>query len=426
DLPDGCRLIIADDSGGLDGLSDGPLSTDGSGTTTPVEVADSIFGSLLDVLAANPQFSLLHQLARDSDVAVVLTGDDPITMFAPSDAAFDALPPDTVAQLRSDPVLLATVLRHHLVAGRRLVTDLPPEGVTTLDGELLPVERSDDAGTLTVGGARLVEVDVVAGNGVVHTIDRLLLPADVELDPVAVSSTSAAFDGEVFVLGGTVRSEDERSTIVEAATAAAVRVDDRLVVDADVGLDGTTAEDLAVLIRAVGRHLLRGNVGVDDGSYTVSGVAAGGPQRSAFEQEVAGLDVSVTITIAPPVSVDEAARLEDELNALVADDPITFATGSVRIDAGSRDVLEAVVRSLLRVDGVRVTVEGHTDSDGVAEDNRTLSLRRAESVRDALVELGLDPATVEARGFGSERPILVDGIEDKQASRRVEFRVSVS
>lgn len=228
------------------------------------------------------------------------------------------------------------------------------------------------------------------------------------------------------MLDGVVRSEAERITIVAAASDVSVRVEDRVTVDAEVGLDELAVEEFARLVGAVGRHLLSGTISFDGRAFSVSGLVAGGPQRTAFEQEVAGSEVSITLTLAPPVSEDEASRLEDELNELVAADPIRFSTGSTRLDAASRSVLEEVAEALLRFDGVRLTVEGHTDSDGVPAENVTLSQRRAESVVAVLIEFGLDPGAVEAVGFGSARPVLVDGVEDKFASRRVEFRVTVS
>ena len=431
ELPDDCRVLVSDGSG-VDGAMTSP-TPDGSVSTTSVDGAESIFGTVLDVLAGNPQFSLLHQLARDSDVAEVLVGDAPVTMFAPSDAAFDALAPDVVAQLRSDPELLGTVLRHHLVDGRWPVDDLPDgdpvDRLTSLDGGALVIARP--AGTtggpvgITVSGVPLAAVDVLAGNGIVHTIDQLLLPPDVVLEQAAVSTASADYDGEVIVLDGTVSSEVERGVIVDAASVVADRVDDRLTVDPRVGIDESDARDLAALVGAVGRHLLSGSVVFDGLGFAVSGVVAGGPQRSAFEADTAGLEVAATLTIAPPVSQDEASELEVELNELVAADPIRFATGSVRIDGDSQGVLDAIALILLRFDGIRITVEGHTDSDGVEQDNVVLSERRAEAVRDALVELGFDPDLIDAQGFGSQRPVVVDGEEDKVASRRVEFRVTV-
>ena len=73
-----------------------------------------------------------------------------------------------------------------------------------------------------------------------------------------------------------------------------------------------------------------------------------------------------------------------------------------------------------------ITVAGHTDSDGDADENLVLSQLRAAAVRQALVDRGVEAEAVTAEGFGSTRPVLVDGVEDKAASRRVEFQVAVS
>jgi outer membrane protein OmpA-like peptidoglycan-associated protein len=74
----------------------------------------------------------------------------------------------------------------------------------------------------------------------------------------------------------------------------------------------------------------------------------------------------------------------------------------------------------------RCRVEGHTDSDGDVARITQLSIQRAEAVRLALVARGLPEATIIAEGFGSQQPVLVGGVEDKAASRRVEFRVTAA
>ena len=71
-------------------------------------------------------------------------------------------------------------------------------------------------------------------------------------------------------------------------------------------------------------------------------------------------------------------------------------------------------------------MQGHTDSDGDAFDNQVLSEARAFAVQEALVERGLSRGAVRYDGFGSTQPVLVDGEEDKVASRRVEFAVEAT
>jgi outer membrane protein OmpA-like peptidoglycan-associated protein len=66
-------------------------------------------------------------------------------------------------------------------------------------------------------------------------------------------------------------------------------------------------------------------------------------------------------------------------------------------------------------------IEGHTDTDGGANANLLLSERRAEAVRTFLISQGIDGARLQAQGFGETLPVLVDGVEDKNLSRRIKF-----
>ena len=88
-------------------------------------------------------------------------------------------------------------------------------------------------------------------------------------------------------------------------------------------------------------------------------------------------------------------------------------------------IIDALAAQLVEFDGLAIVVEGHTDSDGAPATNQTLSEQRAGAVAQALIARGVAPTTVTSEGFGSERPIMgASGIEDKTASRRVEFRIS--
>jgi OOP family OmpA-OmpF porin len=135
--------------------------------------------------------------------------------------------------------------------------------------------------------------------------------------------------------------------------------------------------------------------------------------------------VSAMTELEPPPEATEtdAVDLEGELNAFVADNPILFEPSSSVLTEPSLVVLDRLALEAQQFTGVAITIEGHTDSDGDPDENRTLSLFRALVVRQALIERGLSEGSIIAVGFGSEQPVLVDGAEDKLASRRVEFRV---
>ena len=114
------------------------------------------------------------------------------------------------------------------------------------------------------------------------------------------------------------------------------------------------------------------------------------------------------------------------LNALVAAEPILFDKGSTTISDASQSTLVKVAGLAERYAGVAIEVQGHTDSEGDAGRNLTLSEDRAGAVLDALVALGVPVADLTAAGYGEADLILgADGEEDPAASRRVVFAVVV-
>ena len=85
-----------------------------------------------------------------------------------------------LAALLEDPEALAAVLRHHVVAGKMTVAEmLELSEVVTLTANPLAITSDDDS--VLIGGARVLEADVLASNGIIHAIDRVLLPPDLDL-----------------------------------------------------------------------------------------------------------------------------------------------------------------------------------------------------------------------------------------------------
>lgn len=99
----------------------------------------------------------------------------PFTVFAPSDEAFAKLPAGTVESLLADPAKLTHILTYHVVSGRLTAADAAVlSSAPTVQGSQLPI--SIDGG-VHVGGANVVNADIEASNGLIHVIDRVLLPA---------------------------------------------------------------------------------------------------------------------------------------------------------------------------------------------------------------------------------------------------------
>jgi uncharacterized surface protein with fasciclin (FAS1) repeats len=135
-------------------------------TPTPASIADTA--------ARTPQLSTLSKLINDAGLADTLRGAGPFTVFAPSDDAFKAVPAATLAQLAGDKELLKAVLTYHVVAGKVMAADVKTGNVKTVQGANVALAK---AGTfVTVEDAVVQRADVTATNGVVHVIDKVLMP----------------------------------------------------------------------------------------------------------------------------------------------------------------------------------------------------------------------------------------------------------
>jgi len=103
---------------------------------------------------------------------------------------------------------------------------------------------------------------------------------------------------------------------------------------------------------------------------------------------------------------------------------INFATGSAKIRSSSFKVLDRAVKVLEEFTELRLRIEGHTDSTGSADINRTLSQQRAEAVRDYMIGKGIAADRLEAAGYGPDRPIADNETAKGRAeNRRTEFTV---
>ncbi|MEM8792439.1 MAG: OmpA family protein [Pseudomonadota bacterium] len=114
-----------------------------------------------------------------------------------------------------------------------------------------------------------------------------------------------------------------------------------------------------------------------------------------------------------------------EARAALGAQKITFVTGSARIDAGARILLNrlaAIAIACANETGLRLEISGHTDDVGAEAQNQQLSERRAAAVREALVARGVDGTQLTAIGLGEEQPVAENDTEEGRArNRRIEF-----
>ncbi len=133
-------------------------------------------GDIIDVATTLPGFETLAALVTQADLIDTLKGDGPFTVFAPLDAAFEALPQATLDAVTSDPDLLATVLAYHVVAGKISLSDMKDgDTLETVAGLELEVTK-DEAGTTFVNGIPVAVGNVQATNGVIHVLGKVLVP----------------------------------------------------------------------------------------------------------------------------------------------------------------------------------------------------------------------------------------------------------
>ena len=131
--------------------------------------------NIVQTAVAAGQFKTLASLLVKAGLAKTLAGPGPYTVFAPTDAAFAKVPKATLAALAKNKAKLRAVLLYHVVKGRVTAAQVVKlHSAKTLEGQSLSIKVMGS--TVTVGGARVTKANVLASNGVIHVIDKVLLP----------------------------------------------------------------------------------------------------------------------------------------------------------------------------------------------------------------------------------------------------------
>ena len=153
-----------------------PLAIAAPGTAA-APAASQAQSDIVDTAVAAGQFNTLAAALKAAGLVDTLKGTGPFTVFAPTDAAFAALPAGTVENLLKpeNREQLVAVLTYHVVPGRHPAAKVAAmDDATTVNGAGLDIAAS--GGAVTVQGARVLTADVNASNGVIHVIDKVLIP----------------------------------------------------------------------------------------------------------------------------------------------------------------------------------------------------------------------------------------------------------
>ena len=167
---------------------------DAASAAEPTTAAADELPDLIDAAAAAGRFETLLAALEAAGLTDALRAAGPFTLFAPSDAAFDALPPGALDALLADPARLAAVLQYHVLQGAIPSADFATGmQAASLEGKPLTFTRNGD---ILVNDAAVIVPDIVTRNGIIHAVDRVLLPpaADEQADGAAVAAAAAAED----------------------------------------------------------------------------------------------------------------------------------------------------------------------------------------------------------------------------------------
>ena len=130
--------------------------------------------SIVELAVASEGLTTLVAALKAADLVGALSGEGPFTVLAPTDTAFNDLPEGTLEGLLADKEKLKTVLLSHVIEGSVLAeTVVTLDLATTLSGRALPISTSEG---VQIAGAAVIKTDILASNGVIHLIDKVITP----------------------------------------------------------------------------------------------------------------------------------------------------------------------------------------------------------------------------------------------------------
>lgn len=152
--------------------------------TTPTTVAESTMteevGTIVEVASANKDFETLVAAVTAAGLGETLSGAGPFTVFAPTDAAFEALPAGILDKLLlpENKETLVKILTYHVLGSKVMAADVAAGKVATVEGSEITIDTMDG---VKVDDATVTATDVPASNGVIHVIDKVIIPASVDV-----------------------------------------------------------------------------------------------------------------------------------------------------------------------------------------------------------------------------------------------------
>jgi uncharacterized surface protein with fasciclin (FAS1) repeats len=137
--------------------------------------------TIVELATASKQFKTLVAAVKAAELAETLSGEGPFTLFAPNDDAFNKLPKGTLKKLLKpeNKEALQKILKYHLLSSEVMAADVKSGSVATVEGKTVKIAVTGTK--VKVNTANVIKTDIKASNGVVHTIDSVLMPPDVKI-----------------------------------------------------------------------------------------------------------------------------------------------------------------------------------------------------------------------------------------------------
>jgi uncharacterized surface protein with fasciclin (FAS1) repeats len=255
-----------------------------------VSLQSGYANTVVDVIVGSEAHTTLATAVTEAGLVTALQGEGPFTVFAPTNAAFDALPEGLLADLLADPSgMLTQILLYHVVGANALSTDLEDGDVfATLQGKSITI-GIDESGVSINGVAMVIAADLTADNGVVHVIDAVLVPPTTTVVDIIVDSeahTTLAIAVTEAGLVGALQGEGP-FTVFAPTNAAFDALPEGLLADLLADPSGTLTQILlyhVVGATALSTDLEDGDVfatlqgksitiGIDESGVSINGVA---------------------------------------------------------------------------------------------------------------------------------------------------------
>jgi transforming growth factor-beta-induced protein len=272
-------VVAIDIAGGAVRVNDAVVSgADVAASNGVIHVIDRVLlppDDLIEVAASSPDFSVLAQALSDAELVETLRGEGPFTVFAPTNAAFEAL-----AALPAGDAL-ADVLTYHVLAGIAGPLDLRSGGARVMVNGA-PVQFQVSEAATTINDARLGRTNIVASNGVMHVIDAVIVPPADDIVSTAIGAGNFTALAAALTSAGLVETlQGQGPFTVFAPTDAAFDTQGELP-------SGDALADVLLY------HVVDGAIGSGDLSAGRVTMLSGGPVTIALEDGVRVNDATVT------------------------------------------------------------------------------------------------------------------------------------